>query len=216
MPANRETQTPLALLIDAGFMFSIARRLGVPRPDYRELVEVAAAAIRRSSGLAVLPQDISAHLWTSAPFGKHEGFDRFVEFLESQLGFRVYTTAGAESYLADVRGLVDAVAIEQVNLRLQRHDAHLAFVTGLVANTHCLAAVSDSFAVAEALRAAAERRGGRNFLLAPRSHLQRYVVDHLEENRHLVEFIDLDDSLELLFPKAADEGRPRRRLPTDL
>jgi hypothetical protein len=206
---------PFAVLIDGSFGHTVARSFASSRPDYRVFVNFVIGQLVSAGERDVSPETVAVHLWTSAPIGEHEGFRRFVRFLEDQLRFKVYSTVGSQSYLADLRNVLEPPLLEKANQRLQRHDVLIAYVIGRLADSHRLAVFSDSVGVADVLAAAARKRGGRNYLIGVARDFGKHLIDLAAADADCLSFIDLESQVADIFPRSKDVVRSRR-LPENL
>ena len=200
--SRRPTTFDLTFLADAGPLHDSRTQIGASTVEWTALTRYVKRRTEEETGLAI--KELQGHLWTSSPRGPDERFDKFVDFIERTLEFKVHPTDGPRSYLADLRPIMDANVPERIRRRLQRHDVALAYAIGRLVD-QVIAACTDSFPVADALLAASERRAEKdanalpNFLIAPRSKLAPQLASFVEATP-LLRLVDLDPVLNEIFP----------------
>lgn len=149
------------------------------------------------------------HMWVmwSSAVAQNPGQTRFLQYAERELHWRVRRFHPTEGYMVEPMSLGSAGDVRTTN-RLLRFDASIAFAIGRIAESHRIAVVTDSFAIAEPLLRAARLAGQSNTnvitffsrLLDPR--WQRLLRG---EGRVPIELLDLDEHQEQLF----GEQKPR-------
>lgn len=194
-----------AVLIDGSALYLTARGFYEGRQlDYHALVNLLTSEITGLPPAAPGRSDNLWVMWTSAS-PQNAGQTRFLEFAENDLHWTVRRFNPVDSFMvepATVLGLSSGASG-----RFVRFDARIAFAIGRLAEDHRIVVLTDSFALADPLLQAS-RLGAQPVLaffgrgLDPRWQgvLRKAAKDTLE-------FIDLDDSEELLFGSKTKEVR---------
>jgi hypothetical protein len=190
----RPNEHPLAIFMDLSAIFFAIRDL---YPDqqmtYGNLSEVIVGAI----GQAPSRRQIERVAWTSYS-ESNQGQARFLAHLESTWAIRRF--APSDSFMVDP-GAMNLGPGDRSAQRLIRFDASIAFAIGVLAKTHEIVVVSDSFALAEPLIRAAKSRGSQ--ALSHVAFFGRSLDGRwsklLRDGSFPARLIDLDDHEERLF-----------------
>lgn len=200
---------PTFLGADASALYSASVTFNRPPTDWRALRNEA------PKHLLPAPERVEAFAWVSSPVNADERTERFRHRV-SQAGFHVIDVVGAFSFVTDLRDIVEGARLSDaqrsaIRLRVQRADPAIAYTIGQVARSHQIAIVSDSIQIGLILAAAGQKRGGKNYLMAPAGSIPPASLEALRvqvEGAGLLPFFDLVllDS-EVIYPSIARPDR---------
>jgi hypothetical protein len=183
-------------LIDGSALYMAARDLHEGRQlDYHGFVRVLSEKANLQAGGS--GSKTRWVMWTSAS-PQNEGQNRFLDFAKKELQWDVRRVSPADSFMVEPNSIRDDSP--STRNRLVRFDASIAFAIARLAENNGIVVVSDSFPLAQPMLLA-RRLGSEPPFLAffSRALDNRWHGLLRREPSETLQFIDLDDSEELLF-----------------